>query len=105
MPTRWAAAPSSDGAGILLQSTSNRFFWFIFFASAFDTSRPHGEEAHRAVSNHEAPQSHPSRRAPERAPPATSLRSRGDEEIFLSPRPHQAALLPAPVALLLALAL
>src|SRR5262245_49391244 len=53
MPFRCAAPPSSVGAGILLQSTSSRFFWFI--AS--------------------------------------------------SPRPHQAALLPAPVALFLGLTL
>src|SRR5438067_267987 len=29
MPSRCAAAPSSVGAGILLQSTSSRFLWFI----------------------------------------------------------------------------
>src|SRR5207248_11672214 len=29
MPSRCAAAPSSAGAGILLQSTSSRFLWFI----------------------------------------------------------------------------
>src|ERR1700676_865852 len=29
IPTRCAAAPSSIGGGILLQSTSNRSFWFI----------------------------------------------------------------------------
>src|SRR5712675_3254207 len=29
MPARCAAPPSSLGAGILLQSTSSRFFWFI----------------------------------------------------------------------------
>src|ERR1700674_1849652 len=55
MPTRCAAAPSSTGAGILLQSTSSRFFWFIALASAFETIRPHGEEAPSAVPNHETP--------------------------------------------------
>ena len=29
MPSRCAAAPSSIGAGIVLQSTSSRFLWFI----------------------------------------------------------------------------
>src|SRR4051794_34070640 len=33
VPLRCLAAPSSVGAGILLQSTSSRFFWFI--------ARPH----------------------------------------------------------------
>src|SRR5882724_2777002 len=40
IPTRCAAAPSSIGGGILLQSTSNRFFWFIV---QFSISR-HREE-------------------------------------------------------------
>jgi hypothetical protein len=29
----------------LLQSTSNRFFWFIALASTFNIFGPHGEEA------------------------------------------------------------
>src|SRR5271165_5362001 len=69
LPTRCAAPPSSTGAGILLQSTSRRFRWFI-----------------------------------------ASLPPRLDRCAYahapgLSPRPHQAALLPAPVALLHRLAL
>src|SRR5689334_19908869 len=52
MPVRCAAAPSSTGAGIWLQSTSSKFRWVISSA----------------------------------------------------PRPHQAALLPTPIALLLGLA-
>ena len=34
MPVRCAAAPSSAGAGILLQSTSSRFFWFMASSSS-----------------------------------------------------------------------
>jgi hypothetical protein len=35
MPFRCAVAPSSAGAGILLQSTSLRLFWFIVMSSNF----------------------------------------------------------------------
>ena len=38
MPARCAAAPSSVGAGILLQSTSSRFFWFIAYPIALSAS-------------------------------------------------------------------
>src|SRR5260370_14609051 len=94
MPTRCAAAPSSVGAGILLQSTSSRFLWFIASPSA---STPHGGEAPLRRPEPWSRSPRRSRRAQERAP--------RDEETTLSPRPQQAALLPAPVALFLALAL
>src|SRR5947209_2892465 len=45
MPTRWAAAPSSVGAGILLQSTSSRFFWFIALTSIIVIARSTCDEA------------------------------------------------------------
>src|SRR5262245_17909076 len=84
IPARCAVAPSSIGAGILLQSTSSRFFWFI--AARSYPSR---------VFNH-------ANQTPSRYPSAGQVFAL---ENALSARPHQAALLPAPIALLLAFAL
>src|SRR5258708_4813842 len=85
MPTRCAAAPSSLGAGILLQSTSSRFLWFM---------DPHSFAGW-------VMKRYPSTAV---AMGFTALNPSYNLEL-LSPRPQQAALLPAPVALFLALAL
>src|SRR5438105_15724866 len=88
MPLRCVAAPSSVGAGILLQSTSSRFFWFMVSSSL---RRMGGAKRYPSI--------HLTAVVTGIASAQPILRSPS------SPRPHQAALLPAPVALLLAFAL
>src|SRR5690349_15667231 len=86
MPTRCAAAPSSTGGGILLQSSSSRFLWFILFSSSA-TEPDWVQAAHPCCETH-----------------AFGVPS-GWGNDTLSAGPHQAAFLPAPIALLLAFAL
>src|SRR5438105_9878649 len=87
MPARCAAAPSSVGAGILLQSTSSRFFSFMSSPSI-------NRHCERSEAIHPSLQHNGLLRF-----------ARNDGQTFLSPRPHQAALFPAPIAFLFALAL
>src|SRR6185369_11812635 len=92
MPARCAAAPSSIGAGILLQSTSSRFFWFIAILSA-DRHCERSEAIHVSARKNGLLR----RYAPRNDGWTWVSRS--------SPRPHEAAFFPAPVALLFGLAL
>src|SRR5206468_2693450 len=101
MPTRCAAAPSSVGAGILLQSTSSRFFWFMD-AILHQPSLP----ATNAKRLRKGAKATKQSILPCRTMDCFASLAMTDRHISRSsPRPHQAAFFPAPVAFLFALAL